>query len=320
MSEQDLRCRTWNLVINITYPRHKTATRKQRKEWKKNCVQSYISTEEQCLNFKHDGVPYCKWSQASMGCRVVERIKKRETVQMERTLERKLDTGRVTFSEGLENLSLSFTPVKNRKCLGNDKPDLKPIFPLSEFSVDNFNWNENLILNFKEACKEFIVDVNVYNLDGAALGKYTWENLVSLGNQTLPKAENGTLKFTLEENHLRNCRNLTMLRLDCFTPDDEKTTFDIEGLQIHSKEIEKFERCKATPYLKLKTTSKVRSTNFLIEVTESMKRRKGRGSLLFTPDGNLFEDSTLIPLLVGSIISGLIILLGATGKVKPCES
>ena len=111
-----------------------------------------------------------------------------------------------------------------------------------------------------------------------------------------------------------------MLKLLCYTADDEESSFHIEGLDIPQKRIEKYERCKAIPYLKL-GTGRSKGNNDEIAKTMSSREKYGSASLWFTRDGKQFlEDSTIIPVLVGSILSGLVILLGATGKVKLCEN
>ena len=316
----DMRCVTWKIEIIIAYIHKKKPLTFERNQCNRK------TKETTCNNVKQ---PYCKWYDSSNQCRPRAHYDKLETIPLTKTVKRSLNTGEINFKEHPEKLSMKIDTEKNRRCLGQvrnlgvrKRPKVEALYPLDMRNMTEkyFVWTENDTLDFTEKCKEFEVKLKVYNLDREVAKKHTWSYFVSFGNQTLPKVVNGTLRFDVvgKGSHFKNCQNLIMLNVICYTAEDEESSFHIEGSDIPQKTIENFERCKATPYLKFKTTSKVRSTDFLDEVTISMKRRKYSPS--FTKDGNPWENTKTIPILVGSILSGLVILLGATGKVRPCES
>ena len=317
----DMRCVTWKIEIFIAFIHKKKPLTFERN-------QCNMKTQETTCK-----QPYCKWYDSSNQCRPRAHYDKLETIPLTKTVKRSLDTGEVVFNEHPEKLSMKIDTEKNRRCLGQvrnlgvrKRPKVEALYPLDMRNMTEkyFVWTENDTLDFTENCKEFEVILTVYNLDREVAKKHTWSYFVSFGNQTLPKVVNGTLKFDVvgKGSHFKNCQNLTMLKLLCYTADDEESSFHIEGLDIPQKRIEKYERCKAIPYLKL-GTSTVRSKGNNDEIAKTMSSREkyGSASLWFTQDGKQFlEDSTIIPVLVGSILSGLVILLGATGKVELCEN
>ena len=156
----------------------------------------------------------------------------------------------------------------------------------------------------RNECVEYQVKLEISSVLSSVFWSGLFNSTMTVG---LPRVENGMLKFEIDEDVYKKCKNITNLFVNCTSKDGNITMFENEGLSLEQSRVQGL-FCRAKAYNRM---------SFNSTISEDLNFK--RFSACFTDTGTPCpEERSNSPVLigVGSVVGALAVAFIIVAKIR----